>query len=74
MIYAKDINNFEPFHPVYKKTELMSYIQRMKEDNKSFKYTTVLYRCENREYFKTIKDGAGDDIVIERVLDYETKV
>ena len=73
LIYAKDINNFEPFHPVYKKTELMSYIQRMKEDNKSFKYTTVLYRCENRESFKTIKDGAGDDIVIERVLDYETK-
>lgn len=73
LIYAKDINNFEPFHPVYKKTELMAYIQRMKEDNKSFKYTTVLYRCENREYFKTIKDGAGDDIVIEKVLDYETK-
>ncbi len=73
LIYAKDINNFEPFHPVYKKTELMSYIQKMKEDNKSFKYTTVLYRCKNREYFKTIKDGAGDDIVIERVLDYETK-
>ncbi|MDO4323220.1 MAG: site-specific DNA-methyltransferase [Lachnospiraceae bacterium] len=73
LIYAKDINNFEPFHPVYKKTELMTYIQRMKEDNKSFKYTTVLYRCENREYFKTIKDGAGDDIIIESVLDYETK-
>lgn len=73
LIYAKDINNFEPFHPVYKKTELMTYIQRMKEDNKSFKYTTVLYRCENREYFKTIKDGTGDDIVIEKVLDYETK-
>lgn len=73
LIYAKDINNFGPFHPVYKKTELMTYIQRMKEDNKSFKYTTVLYRCENREYFKTIKDGAGDDIVIEKVLDYETK-
>ncbi len=73
LIYAKDINNFEPFHPVYKKTELMTYIQRMKEDNKSFKYTTVLYRCENREYFKTIKDGARDDIVIEKVLDYETK-
>lgn len=73
LIYAKDINNFEPFHPVYKKTELMTYIQRMKEDNKSFKYTTVLYRCENREYFKTIKDGAGDAIVIEKVLDYETK-
>ena len=28
LIYAKDINNFEPFRPVYKKTELMTYIQR----------------------------------------------
>lgn len=73
LIYSKDINRFIPFHPVYKKTELMTYIQRMKEDNKSFKYTTVLYKCENRQYYKTIKDGAGDDIVIERVLDYETK-
>lgn len=73
LIYAKDMNHFAPFHPAYKKTELMTYIQRMKEDNKSFKYTTVLYRCQNREYFKTIKDGAGDDIVIEKVLDYETK-
>lgn len=73
LIYAKDMNNFEPFHPVYKRTELMTYIQRMKEDNKSFKYTTVLYKCQNRKYIKTIKDGAGDDIIIERVLDYETK-
>lgn len=73
LIYTKDINHFEPFHPIYKKTELMTYIQRMKEDNKSFKYTTVLYKCENRQYYKTIKDGAGDDIIIERVLDYEIK-
>ncbi len=73
LIYAKDMNNFIPFHPIYKKTELMTYIQRMKDDNKSFKYTTVLYKCENRQYYKTIKDGAGDDIIIERVLDYETK-
>lgn len=73
LIYAKDMNSFEPFHPVYKRTELMTYIQRMKEDNKSFKYTTVLYKCQNRKYFKTIKDGAGDDIVIEQVLDYEIK-
>lgn len=73
LVYAKNMDCFEAFHPVYKKTELMQYIQRMKEDNKSFKYTSVLYRCNNREYYKTIKDGAGDDIVIERVLDYEIK-
>lgn len=73
LVYAKNMDYFEPFHPVYKKTELMQYIQRMKEDNKSFKYTSVLYRCNKREYYKTIKDGAGDDIIIERVLDYEIK-
>lgn len=73
LVYAKDINNFEPFAPVYNYTELMTYISKMKEDNKSFKYTSVLYKCENFEYFKTIQDGAGDDIIIEKVHDYEIK-
>ncbi|MDY0138351.1 MAG: site-specific DNA-methyltransferase [Candidatus Izemoplasmatales bacterium] len=73
LIYAKDMDSFKPFKPIYKKTELMQYIQKMKEDNKSFKYTTVLTKCTNREYFKTIQDGAGDDIVIEKVNDYEIK-
>lgn len=73
LIYAKNIDSFVPFKPVYKKTELMSYIQKMKDDNKSFKYTSVLYKCENREYYKTIQDGAGDDIVIEKVNNYEIK-
>ena len=73
LIYAKDMNQFVPFKPVYKETELMAYIQKMKEDNKSFKYTSVLYKCENREYFKTIQDGSGDDITIEKILDYEIK-
>lgn len=73
LIYAKDINSFQSFKPIYKKTELMSYIQKMKEDKKSFKYTSILYKCENVEYYKTIKDGSNDDIVIDRVLDYEIK-
>lgn len=73
LIYAKNFNSFMPFNPVYKRTELMSYIQKMKEDNKSFKYTSVLYKCTDREYFKTIKDGAGDDIIIEKVNNYEIK-
>ena len=44
----------EIFTPIYKKTELMSYIQKMKDDNKSFKYTNVLYKMENIEYIKTL--------------------
>lgn len=73
LVYCKDFNYFEQFKPEYKFTELMAYIDRMKADNKSFKYTSVLYKCENREYFDTIKDGAGDDIVIEKVNTYEIK-
>lgn len=73
LVYCKDFNYFEQFKPEYKFTELMAYIDRMKADNKSFKYTSVLYKCENREYFDTIKDGAGDDIVIEKVNNYEIK-
>lgn len=73
LVYSKDFNCFEPFKPEYKFTELMSYIDRMKADNKSFKYTSVLYKCEGREYFETIKDGAGDDILIEKANNYEIK-
>lgn len=73
LIYCKDTDSFVPFKPVYKRTELMNYIQKMKEDNKSFKYTTVLTKCSDREYFKTIQDGTGDDIVIEKVNNYEIR-
>ena len=73
LIYSKNFNCFIPFKPVYKRTELTTYIQKMKEDNKSFKYTSVLYQCSNRQYLKTIKDGTGDDIVIEKVNNYEIK-
>lgn len=70
-IYTKDMSKFAPFKPAYKYTELMTYIQRMKDDNKSFKYTTVLYKVGMREYFNTIQDGAGEDIIIEKVADYK---
>ena len=73
LIYSKNTDTFRIFNPVYKRTELMSYIRAMKENNKSFKYTSVLYRIENREYYTTIKDGSGDDIVIEKINNYELK-
>ena len=73
LIYCKDMEKFSGFKPIHKRTELMKYIEKMKEDGKSYKYTSVLYRCENFSYFKTIKDGAGDDITIYRVNDYEIK-
>lgn len=73
LIYSKNMNCFSSFKPIYKRTELTKYIENMAENNKSFKYTSVLYKCENFEYFKTIKDGTNDDIVIYKVNNYEIK-
>ncbi|MFA6082073.1 MAG: site-specific DNA-methyltransferase [Patescibacteria group bacterium] len=73
LVYCKETNSFLPFEPVYKETELMSYIARMKDDEKSFKYTSVLYKIDNVVPYKIIKDGSGDDIVISEVKSYDIK-
>lgn len=73
LIYVKNIGCLESLKPIYKNTELMTYIEKMKSDNKSFKYTTVLYKMEDVKELMTIKDGFGDDIAISKVNNYEMK-
>lgn len=72
LFYCKNIDSME-LNTIYKETELMDYIKKMAEDNKSFKYTSILYKMDNIAEFKTIKDGSGDDIVLSKVNDYEIK-
>ena len=73
LIYCKSIDAIPPLKSIYKETDLMSYIQKMKSDGKSFKYTNILYEFDDIEYYKTIKDGSGDDIVIKKVNRYSIK-
>jgi adenine-specific DNA-methyltransferase len=73
LIYSKSYTDFKPFKPVYKETELMTYIAQMKSDGKSFKYTSVLYKTSDITPFKTIQDGAGDNIDISLVGNFEIK-
>lgn len=70
-IFTKNNSYFSSFYPVYKKTELEAYITQMKQDGKSFKYTNVLVDSGKETYYKMIKDGSGDDIVINKVDDYK---
>ena len=72
LFYCKNINEVK-LEPIYKETELMTYIKKMKEDGKSFKYTNVLYKIEKIEPYKVIKDGSGNDITLCKVNDYEIK-
>lgn len=49
------------------------YLEEMKNDKKSFKYTTVLTSFGKEKYIKTIKDGYGDDIAIYKLDSYKSK-
>ena len=73
LIYAKDFASIDSLPTLYKESELMDYIRKMKLDNKSFKYTNVLYKMTDVEEVITIKDGFGDDIKVSKVNDYEIK-
>lgn len=73
LLYGKNSSEIGQMKAIYKQTELMSYIKQMKNENKSFKYTSVLYKKDNLQYYKTIKDGAGEDIDIYKVGNYEIK-
>ncbi|MDK2942427.1 MAG: adenine-specific DNA-methyltransferase [Acetobacterium sp.] len=73
VIYCKNIDALTQFNSIFKETELMDYIDRMKKDKKSFKYTNVLHSFEEVVPFKTIKDGDGNDIDVYKVNKYVIK-
>ncbi len=64
---------FTDFNDVYKETEIVAYIEQMKADEKSFKYTQILFSTGTKKHFKTIKDGSGQDIVIYKHSEVLTK-
>lgn len=69
--YGKSL--FKKFYPAYTTTELSAYLEEMRTNGTSFKYTTVFTNLGQRSYYKTIKDGSGNDIVIYSHSGYETK-
>ena len=71
LCYAKP--NFDKFNDSYTLTELEQYLSDMRTEGKSFKYTTVFTDFGNRDYYCTIKDGSGEDIVIYKHSSYHTK-
>lgn len=73
LMYSKSYSHWEPITPVYRETKLEDYIDQMKKNGKSFKYTNIIYHCDNIKFYKTVKDGNGNDINIYKVYDYEIK-
>ncbi|MBP9888116.1 MAG: site-specific DNA-methyltransferase [Leptospiraceae bacterium] len=71
LCYARE--NFIKFNDVYSEIELGNYLEQMDIDEKSFKYTTVFIELGERTFFKTIKDGSGNDIEVYKHEKYRTK-
>ena len=64
LVYAKDKSAFFLTDKVYDKHELIEFIQEMKEEGKSWKYTSVLCDVDGGDYIKSITDGSGNEIKI----------
>lgn len=65
--------DFKKFNASYTTVELSQYLQDMRTNGTSFKYTMVFTNIGERKYYKTIKDGSGNDIIIYSHSGYETK-
>lgn len=64
LAYTKDIDFFATFNEVKEEEDLFDYIQEMKQQGKSWKYTRIIEDFGQAQYLKTIYDGKGDEIQI----------
>ena len=64
---------FKKFYPVYTTMELSQYLEEMRTNEISFKYTMIFTNLGKRIYYKTIKDGSGNDTLIYVHSGYNTK-
>ncbi len=63
-VYTKDYQVFKGFNSVYKYTEIGELVEQYKENNVSWKYTSVLYNAGEKQYIGSAKDGDGNEIKI----------
>ncbi len=63
-IYVKNYSEFQPFSTIYDYIPISEIIQQYKEEEKSWKYTSVLVYEGDKEYLCSTTDGKGDEIKI----------
>lgn len=64
LIYAKDLNYFGTFNPIYEEINLFELIKEMRDAGKSWKYTRIISGIEEREFITETIDGSGEIIKI----------
>jgi len=71
--YAKQKEIFKVANNIYDKIELFDFIKGMEDNNKSWKYTSILDKVDDGEYIKSIEAGNGDEIKIYKHTNYSIK-
>lgn len=67
LIYSRDKdsnNGFQKFNDVYDEEDLFEFIQEMKDEGKSWKYTRVIKEFGEKTLHSIIQDGSGEPISI----------
>ncbi|WP_440977658.1 site-specific DNA-methyltransferase [Sedimentibacter sp. LTW-03] len=64
VIYAKDYSFLPLFNNSYNYIELYSLIEQMREEDRSWKYTSVLVDAGQKVYIGSTVDGSGGEIKI----------
>lgn len=64
VIYAKDYSFLPLFNNSYDYIELYSLIEQMREEDRSWKYTSVLIDAGEKVYIGSTVDGSGEEIRI----------
>jgi adenine-specific DNA-methyltransferase len=67
LIYTKDKDGetgFTKFNDIYDEEDLFDFIEEMRAEGKSWKYTRVLLNFGDIEFFRKIQDGSGEPIDI----------
>ena len=73
LVYAKNINSFIPFKPVYQYKPIYSLVEQYELEGKSWKYTNVLLSEGKKQYIGSTFDGSGDEIKIYKRVNYVIK-
>lgn len=72
LVYAKDYSQLPLFKGVYSYTEMSELIQQYINEDKSWKYTSVLLNPGEKEYIGSTVDGDGNEIKVFRRTGVET--
>lgn len=73
LIYAKNYNLLPVFNGAYDYEEISDMVARYKEEDISWKYTSVFLDCGTSKYLTSTEDGDGSEIKIFKQEGYKLK-